>query len=438
MMKLKRLLLSRKTITTEIVLILFVVLLGYIFPQRFSTTTADMEKWRDANPSLIPWVDRLGLDHVYTTPWFAMLLCFFLLSLVISTNEQIRKSLRKTFNCDDTETNRMPLLSVHEDRVISEIKNKGYIPLGKHDSLKRFVKHPWGYWGNTLLHLGLVIIIASSLIIVLTERRGVLYLVEKEIHFPGTPWTIVDTGVFAKDFTLPEAVRLEKINVEFWESDRLKHLSTDISFIDPQGRFKSYSPGINHIVKYRGFRIYQGTTFGHAFFVEFTDRQGKKEKLIFQIDHPSKRDRQSYEDFKDEAIPYPIRASYYVDAEKKSMKSNNPLLNLLIVEKDESVHEVSLRLGETGRLGPYTVRFVNVYPWAALIFVKSYGMYGIFTGFFVIMIGVFLTYFTPPREFISLASDKGVLIYWKPTNFERFYSHEYEEIISLSEEKNTK
>jgi cytochrome c biogenesis protein ResB len=394
-----------------------------------------MERWREANPSLTPWVDRLGLDHVYTTPWFAILLGFFLTSLIISTYEQIRKSFRKTFNHDMALETEGILTNISEERLIHAIKSKGYILFHRSETLRRFIKHPWGYWGNTLLHLGIVVIIASSLIVILTEKRGALYLVEKEIHFPNAPWTMVDTGILAKGFILPEAVRLERVNIEFWESDRLKHLSSDITFIDPYGRFTRFSPGINHIVKYRGLRIYQGTAFGHAFFVEFTDKEGKKERLIFQINYPSGRDRASYEDFQDKAIPFPIRASYYVDADKRSMQGNNQLLNLLIIGEDKSIHEVWLRRGETGMLGPYTVKFTDVSLWSALVFVKGHGMYGIFTGFFIIVLGVSLIYFTPPREFLLKKAEKGLYLTWRASNFERFYRDEYDSILALSKDR---
>ena len=62
MKKIKNFILSRRTIIALILIFLIVIITGYIFPQRFSTTTADIEKWRDANPSLVPWVDSIGLD----------------------------------------------------------------------------------------------------------------------------------------------------------------------------------------------------------------------------------------------------------------------------------------------------------------------------------------------------------------------------------------
>jgi cytochrome c biogenesis protein ResB len=430
MKKIKSLLLSRTTILAQIIILTIVILTGYVFPQRFSTTTADIEKWRDANPFLVPWVDSIGLDHIYTTPWFAILLFFFMLSLIVSSYEQVKISIQRTFGKDIVIDEKGINIYAAENEVVSEIKKIGYIQLSKQNqTLKRLVKHPWGYWGSSMIHLGIVIVISSALIIVLTEKRGVLYMVEKEVAIPGSPWTIVDTGVLAGAFDLPEAIRLEKVNVDFWESDKLKHLTTNIRFIDPEGNFKKFVIGINNILDYKGLRIYQGTTFGHAFFVELTDKQGRTLKQIFQIDHPTRRDKASYEDFRDDAIPYPVRAHYYVDAERKTMKSNNPLLNLLIVEGNKAIHEVTLKIGESKYLGPYKAQLVKVSLWSAIIFVRSFGMYGVFSGFFVIIMGVSLSYFMPSREFILRKNEKHISVIWKASSFEKFYIDEYRHII---------
>jgi len=137
-----------------------------------------------------------------------------------------------------------------------------------------------------LLHLGLVAIIASSLVLLLTQKRGLLHLVEEEVQKPGKPWTVEDNGLLSDRFVLPDAIRLDKVNFEFWNSDDLKSLSSDITIIDPRGNSKQYKPGINKIITYKGTRIYQSNTLGHAFFVELIDKDGAETSTILLIEHP--------------------------------------------------------------------------------------------------------------------------------------------------------
>ena len=152
----KRFFLSRKTILALIVLILAAIVIGYLFPQRFATAPSVMDEWKDAHPFRVPWVERLGLDHVYSTPWFAALLFVFLLSLGISTYEQIKISTKKTFGGLPAGGESFRIIA-DEDELISAIKTQGYFRAAKNEEGYRFVKRPWGYWGNVLLHIGIVI-----------------------------------------------------------------------------------------------------------------------------------------------------------------------------------------------------------------------------------------------------------------------------------------
>ena len=427
----KRFFLSRKTILALILLILGAIVLAYIFPQRFSTSSLEMEKWQEANPVWVPWVDLLGLDHVYSTTWFDVLLFIFLLSLIISTFEQIKISIKKTFGHGVTSGGKNFKVIALEEKIVSAIKKQGYFQIAGNHATLRFIKYPWGYWGSVLLHFGIVFAIASSLVVALTQKRGLLQLVEGELYVPGTAWVTEERGLFTGRFILPEAVSLDNIIPEFWETDDLKNLTTTLSFSDPQGRFKRYTLAINQTINYRGIRVYQSQGFGDAFFVKLTDKEGRNTGLILRIQNPAKRDVAGYANLKSYEIPYLIKTKYFADADRKSMLSTNPLLVIRLVDKGRVIGEVSLKNGESGQLGPYTATVTGISKWAGMIFVDITGMPGIFLGFFIIIIGGGLTYFMPPREFYIRKEDSGLfIITWKATRFESFYEEEYEKVSS--------
>lgn len=440
MLPLKRFFISQKTVLTLIVLILATVITGYVIPQRFSTPSEALEKWQQAYPFWAAWAKRSGLDHVYSTPWFVLLLLFFLVSLVTSTYEQIRISIKKTFGTGIPKSPHPPFnkggqggifrSKVPEQELISAIKKQGYFKIpGKSEAI-RFVKHPWGYWGSVLFHLGIVVVIVSSLVIVLTEKRGLLHLVEGELYVPGSPWLSEEKGILSGSFILPEAVRIDSVTPEFWETDHLKQLTTVISFIDSQGRFKKQTLAINQTVNYRGLRIYQGQSLGDVFFVELTDKDGRRENIMLQIESPAKRNRPSYGNFQFAGIPYFIKAKYFADADKQSIISVNPLLVMRLVDGKKVIGETSLKIGERGELGPYRVRLLGVSKWVGIIFLDIIGMPGIFFGFFIIILGSGLTYFMPPREFYVKKEDNGIFLMWKASRFESFYGEEYEKVLS--------
>lgn len=432
MHRLKRLFLSRKTVLILILLILFSVLLAYIIPQRFYSIPENIEKWQQSNPSLAPFVIRFGLDHVYTTPWFAALLFIFLITLSISAFQQIKVSFKKTFS-GVMPSGGNEFKKVDEVKVSTAIKEEGYLRMAGGPDWQKFVKYPWGYWGNVFLHLGIIITIASSLLIVLTEKRGLIYIYEREVHMPADKWTAKENGMLSENFVLPYAVRLEIVKTEFWDTDELKQLTSVLSFISEQGRSEQRTVAINQVMNYRGLNIYQQNRFGSAFFVEIADDKGFVNNSILQIESPQQRDKAGYGNFMIEGVPNLLKAKYFADAEKRSIDSNNPLLTLRLADKEKIIGEVSLKKGESGKLGPYTVRLADVLKWSGIIFADTTGMPGIFIGFFIIIIGSSIIYFMPPREIYLRRSDGGLFLLFRAGRFEDLHKEEFERISKGSE-----
>ncbi len=426
----KQTLLSRGMVLAQILLILGGILVGYMLPQRFTATQEELDQWQQAYPFWSPWVERLGLDHVYTTPWFAAFLLLFLFTLILSTFEQAKHSYRTTFGPGTPSDEKGLRISVPRERLRGAMKRAGYFQTYQDESTCRFIKNRWGHWGNVLLHCGIVVVIGASLALVITETRGLLHLLVGETHFPGDPWIVEETGMLSESFILPEAVRLDEVTPEYWETDDVKQLSTVFSFIDGEGKSKQYTLGINRTVDDKGLRIYQGRRYGDAFYIELTDGQGEKKHTILQIEHPRTRDLASYGNFFVDGVPYQIKAKYFADAEKDSIRTSNPLLVMRLMDKEKVLGEVSLKMGEEGKLGPYIAELVHVSPWSGIIFVRSTGMSGIFLGFIVIAVGVSLTYFMPPREFVVRKSEDDFLITWGASRFEKLYEDEYNQILS--------
>ena len=449
MKQLKRFFLSRKTVLALIVLILTGVLVAYLFPQKMTSSQYEIEQWKQANSFWAPLYDFLGLDHVYTTPWFASLLFIFLLVLILSTIDQIRIAMKKSFGSPALPGEKSLLLPVSEEELTRALKISGYRRTYHDGSLMRFIRHPWGYWGNAMLHLGIVIVIASSLLITVTGTRGLLHLVKGETYLPGNPWMVEETGMFGTRFILPVSVTLNEVIAEFWETDDVKNISTTVTFTDLNGKDLQYGLGINRAVNLEGIRIYQGRSFGDAFYVVFTGKEGDRYNAILEIESPSKREQPGYGNFFIEGIPYKIKAKYFADADKKSMDSRDPLLSMRFVTKEQTINkispknhrgeglsmkldekenilgEVSLRTGETGHIGDYAATLVRTARWSGVIFVRERGMSGIFIGFFIMMAGGSLTYFLPPREIAAVRENKGFLIAWRASRFEKFYEDEF-------------
>ncbi|RII25429.1 MAG: ResB-like family cytochrome C biogenesis protein [Geobacter sp.] len=423
----KRFFLSRNTIISLIISALFAITLAAFIPQGFLASSDTMLAWQAAHPFLERCSKLLGLHHIYTHPLFSMILAGVTVSLALSAWNQCLAAWRRTFHPDDgiAGGERFVVPGTMKDSWLILAAN-GYLRQGTSNGSMRLVRHPWGYWGNTLLHVGIVVTIGASLFIALTQQRGIIQLAEGAVHNPSDPMLMEEHGFLVKPLVLPDTIRLDRVTYSFWPSNGIRQIESQLSFLSDTGTIETKNVEINSILHHRGIRFYQGVEFGHAFFVEVTGQNGLNRIFQLQIQHPEAPDRPSYNDFQDLlGDGYLVRAKYLVDAEKKSFRHVNPLLTLRLDKQGKELGQIPLRVGEEGAIGPYSFRLKAVTPWSRLIIVDLTGMPGIFLGFFIICLGGLLHYFTPPRELSLHATTGGdTAVCWRAAKFSGFYQDE--------------
>jgi hypothetical protein len=75
------------------------------------------------------------------------------------------------------------------------------------------------------------------------------------------------------------------------------------------------------------------------------------------------------------------------------------------------------------------VRIVDVKKWAGIVCIESTGMPGVFSGFFLLIIGSILQYFTPPREvLVTTMKDGRLKIFWRASRFCSLYTDEFKQL----------
>jgi cytochrome c biogenesis protein len=431
--RMKSFFLARKTVITLLALIFCVVLAGGLVPQRIATSTADMEKWRIAHPAFFPWAERLGLFHIFSTPWFTALLALAFIVLAISCWDQFRAAWRKTFAAADGGGCDGVPVAVSTEFLSQTLRRAGYRPLTDGKNVLRFVRQPWGYWGSFLLHFGMVVTIAASLYVAMTGQRGRLNIVQGSVHMPAQPWLDEEHGVLASRLILPVPVRFDALRLQVTPGGTVDRVASDIVFLTGGGE-DTRSVAINAILHYQGLHVYQSTDYGNAFTLEFIERGGtiRRERLL--MPHPPAHDQAGYEDFALPWLGHELSAKYYADAERKSLVGGNPLLVLRLVDYGKELTRLSLKAGESGILGDLHVRLLKIEKWTGLIFVNVAGMSFIFFGFFIIASGAALNYMAAPREVIVKATPTGYCITWRAGRFADFYRDEYDGILKKLEE----
>lgn len=429
MSTIRRFLLSRSTILALIVLLLGAVVAAAVFPQRFTASPQEMARWQEKYATVAPWFERFGLDHVYTSAWFMGLLCLFLLSLLISLHTQMQVAWRRTFGPGLEPAGQWVPVAVSEHSLHDAMGKAGFLRTSRSGAMTKFTKNPWGHWGNSFMHLGFVMIICSSLVLAATQKMGLLHLYEGELHRPGDPWILEENGFLATKFLLPVAIRLDKVQPEYWDNDALRQLSSRISVVPFDGRARQYALAVNQPLNLKKMRVYLGREYGNAFFLDIEDSGGRTFPSIVQISHPAEKDEPSYDNFHIEGIPFRFKAKYFADAQKLTLNSSNPLLTLRLVDQDRVLGETALTIGQSGTLGPFTVTLRAVRHWSSLIFSEEHGMAGVFSGFFLVIVGSGLFYFFPVREIYAKREGNGLLIAWRALRFSKLFAGEFDHIL---------
>ncbi|GFO60523.1 cytochrome c biogenesis protein ResB [Geomonas silvestris] len=424
--RLRATLTSRKTVIALLILIFASVLVGGIVPQRVATSAAELAVWRASHPRLLPWAERLGLFQLFSTPWFAALLLVASLSLALSTAEQCRSAWRRTFTGPGAGGGEV--LELPAEALAAALRKRGYVLMSSGE-LARFVRHPWGYWGNFLLHGGIVLATAASLYIAVTQQRGALTLAEGTEVPPQALWSSEERGVLAPPFRRDFSVGLERLRIDLGAGRGTQQPTAELRFADASEGGGRRAVSINALLKHRGVTIYQTTSYGDAFRVEFTAPDGSVHREELQLPFPSAADQAGYANFRLPWLAAELSAKYYADAGYRTLTSSNPLLFLRLMEGKRELARVSLKTGESGTLGEVRVRLVQSVKWTKLIMVRIAGIEVIFLGFFVICLGAALNYFVVPREITAEKSPGGYRIGWRAARFPEFYADEYRDII---------
>jgi hypothetical protein len=425
----KRFLLARKTVLSLIILLLLLIFSGVLVPQRLLYGPVKMGEWWKNHTALLSFVKTLGLDHVFTSPLFFTILLLFLLSVSLSAWTQIQLAVRKTRSVGHPPGKLTELSGITADKLLHNIRRQGYNFQRSSEKQYRLVKHPWGLWGNAFLHCGMVIVIIGSMIIALTQQRGRINLTVEERFLAGSPLPYQENGLLAKNFILPFAIRIDAVKPQFFENDYTKDLISNLTLFGPGEETTSHVVGINRIVNHDGIRIYQKQRFGNSFYMLLNDSKGEGKKIRLDIPYPKNKDKPAYGDFLFAEIPFQIKAKYFADSTKQSMYDLDPVLTLRLINNNKVVDELSLRLGQEGQLGPYRAQLLRITRWTSLICVRLYGIPLVFLGFFFIILGAFLVYCTPSREFHVTLQDDRLFVGWLPGRFADLYRDEFDQVM---------
>ena len=430
-MKPSKFLTARSTVIALFTAISAALLVASSIPQRASTGGKAPE-WVGRLPDSLHFLSTLlGLDNIVGSGWFAVLVSLFWISLVISTASQ--------YSATRTLLRRVPPAALPQDSVRIDItpaafaglaQAAGYRPAGRADGVHRYIKNRIGYWGNFLLHIGLVTAVLFSLVYVLTQHRVLVRLTGQELTrlSPGNVQEV--RGVLPLQQKLPYSVVLKALTPRFWANDRLEYLSSELYFTDqPGGEPGRVDIAVSDKSQYGPYIVYQANAYGRAFDLEVVSAQGETHRERLYLPYPPRRDVAGYGEVGVTGTGFLLKGKFYADTERKTMKLNASPLTLRLFRGKELQGEATLTPGGRAQMGPLAVRLAQSEWWTDVLLDGTRGTAGIFSGFALILAGVLSSFCLVPREIIVRESQGGIYAQHVARRFAQFYREEFDDVI---------
>ena len=267
---------------TAIVLLFLLALAavpGSLLPQR-SLSQNNVRQYFADHPALAPWLDRLFLFDVFSSPWFAavyLLLFVSLIGCVLPRGLEHFRAMRAApppaprnlLRLPDSGTLTTPLAGPEAlDVVEEELRVRRFRVVRREGELsaeKGYLKET----GNLLFHLSLVALLLGLAggklwgyegSILVTEGQGFCNSFQQyDTHSSGP---LVDSGDLS-----PLCVDLEDFRAEYEENLTAASFTADIRYGAPGEEGRARTIGVNEPLRLDGDRVY---TTGHGFSPTFT------------------------------------------------------------------------------------------------------------------------------------------------------------------------
>ncbi len=202
--------------------------------------------------------ERLQFTRLYHSVWFIALLALFSLNIIVCTlarlSAKVRRALRPRF---ETEVRHLQSMRVKDKvrlpvpldgaraLVSQELARRGYRSRQSEAPGRVFIsarKRIAGIFGSDIVHLGLLVILAGGIVSGLAGRRADLTLRENQaLPVPGAAFSL----------------RLDKFTTDLYPDGSVKDWKSRLSIIEDGRAVLEKTIEVNHPLSYRGFIFYQ-------------------------------------------------------------------------------------------------------------------------------------------------------------------------------------
>lgn len=216
--------------------------------------------------------DALGLDHLFTSPVFLILVVLAMASLTVVLKDQLERAWRLRGGASRAAG---PSGAPYRREELFP----GELPAGFSPTEVR-IRGALGAWGSPLFHLGVLLIVVAGILRALFGADAVVDLLAGETLLPRSePYGRQWPGLLARPFAFPVAVRLEGLHVTRYPSGETRWAEGTLRLGEGPG--SSIVPiAVNGPVTRAFHTLYLRTTGGAAVLVDVQRGSGGERHAI--------------------------------------------------------------------------------------------------------------------------------------------------------------
>ena len=444
---------SRRLAIFLIVLIIFLSILGTHIPQKSQLKPEIYNSWEKNHPTEAKIFNLLGFTHLFSSPIFVSLTALLFINTFFCTTGMFKNSLRR-FKVNPQFQKRTFIASLEKNRIIkagkdqkdavltigSVLSSNGY-KVSNHENFLYAEKNRIGVFGTPLLHVCVLFIILAVVYGSTGRMEGDMRLIEgqtlSEIH---ENYMFINEGPFFYENHKKFNISLEKFYPDYTdETGTPRGAAGKLAIYENDLQMKTDIVYSNRQMSYGGY-TFLGNVYGLAPLLLLMNPDGTvySGSYITATDQDESQRYVSYFELGDTGLEAGIMV--YMTAPLTSEITGTedigqtPVLFLKIFDRKKEIYDGILRLNETLKIGDKTLGFYDIKYWSNFYVVKDDSVFLVITGFGLITLGLFISFFIIPKRIwveivdVGNSGEREIHIGGKPDKFRSLYEEEFSEI----------
>ena len=409
-----------------LILLAFASILGTVIPQQEEA----VKFIQRSSPELVRFFNSLQLFDMYHSIWFRLIISCLAINLVICSINRFPSTLKlfrlrpkpersKPFEQDPqhrtlslkgdiketTKTVMKCLKGKYRNTVIKDTDNGTFLYCEK----GRF-----SLFGVYLVHLSVLFILVGAIIGSVFGFNAYVNILENE----SVDTVILRKSVDHRHKNLGFTVFCDKFSVEFYDNGTPKEYRSDLSFIVDDNRIHKESLRVNHPIKFKGITFYQssyGLVAGNKVHLRISGHGNETSIIEIEKNH-SKPLPGNEGEFQVIEVDENLRGVLGPAALVSIKPHQGKEIRFWVLKDIKSLRKrfpeamFKSPIFNPSSFKPYTFYLNNIETryYTGLQVNRDPGVPLVYVGFFIIMVGLFLTFFTSHRRiWIRITENAG-------------------------------